>query len=170
MLLCYDEKLSVKTSYKTQNGGSLMSWHIKKFNELSVEELYKILALRSEVFVVEQACPYLDCDGKDMKSYHLFCERDGEVVANVRIIEKGISYEEVSLGRVIVRKDNRGTGIAREMLQKAIEFVHAHLGERAIKIQAQAYLLDFYKSLGFKPVSGEYLENNIPHVEMLYTR
>ena len=103
------------------NGGYLMNWKIKKFKELNIEELYKILALRNEVFIVEQECPYLDCDDKDFNSYHLFCEGNGEIVSYLRIIENGNS--QISIGRVIVRKNYRKKGIAREMMLKAIEFV-----------------------------------------------
>lgn len=145
-----------------------MNWNIKKFNQLKVEEIYKILALRNKVFIVEQKCAYLDCDDKDLNSYHLFCEEDGEVVAYLRILEKGVSYDEISIGRVVVIKNHRGKGISREMMLKAIEFIENTLKEYTIKIQAQVYLLDFYRSLGFKAVSEEYLEDNIPHIDMLY--
>lgn len=147
-----------------------MNWNIKKFNQLKVEELYKILALRNKVFIVEQECAYLDCDDKDFNSYHLFCEENGEVVAYVRILEKGVSYDEISIGRVTVNKNYRGKVISREMMLKAIEFIENTLKETTIKIQAQAYLLNFYSSLGFKGVSEEYLEDNIPHIDMLYKK
>ncbi|AZV56016.1 GNAT family N-acetyltransferase [Clostridium sp. AWRP] len=147
-----------------------MNWNIKKFNQLKVEEIYKILALRNKVFIVEQKCAYLDCDNKDLNSYHLFSEENGEVVAYLRILEKGVSYDEISIGRVVVKRNYRGKGIAREMLLKAIEFVENTLKEDTIKIQAQAYLLNFYSSLGFKAVSEEYLEDNIPHIDMLYKK
>ncbi len=147
-----------------------MNWTIKKFKELNVEEIYKILALRNEVFIVEQECPYLDCDNKDLNSYHLFLKKNGDIVAYLRIIEKGISYSEVSIGRVAVNKSYRGKGISRKMMLKAIEFIENNLNEYSIKIQAQAYLLNFYSSLGFKAVSQEYLEDNIPHIDMLYKK
>ncbi|WP_434799544.1 GNAT family N-acetyltransferase [Terrisporobacter vanillatitrophus] len=147
-----------------------MNWKIKKFNELNVEEIYKILALRNEVFIVEQECPYLDCDDKDLNSYHLFSEENGEIVAYLRILEKGVSYDEISIGRVAVKKSYRGKGISRKMMLKAIEFIENNLAEDAIKIQAQSYLLNFYSSLGFKAVSQEYLEDNIPHIDMLYKK
>ncbi|WP_053955046.1 GNAT family N-acetyltransferase [Inediibacterium massiliense] len=147
-----------------------MNWKIKKFKELNVEEIYKILALRNEVFIVEQECAYLDCDNKDLNSYHLFSEENGEVVAYLRILEKGVSYDEISIGRVAAKKNYRGKGISRGMMLKAIEFVENNLNEDTIKIQAQAYLLNFYSSLGFKAVSEEYLEDNIPHIDMLYKK
>ena len=145
-----------------------MNWKIKRFEELSGYEVYKISALRNEIFIVEQDCVYLDCDNKDFKSYHLFCEDNGELIAYLRIIDKGISYDNISIGRVAVKKGYRGKGIAREMLVKAIDFIENNLNEKAIKIQAQSYLLDFYSSLGFKSISDEYLEDNIPHIDMIY--
>lgn len=147
-----------------------MNWKIKKFNELNIEEIYKILALRNEIFIVEQECPYLDCDDKDLNSYHLFLTENGQIVSYLRILEKGVSYDEISIGRVAVKKSYRGKGISRKMMQKAIEFIENNLYENTIKIQAQAYLLDFYSSLGFKPVSEEYLEDNIPHIDMIYKK
>lgn len=147
-----------------------MNWKIKKFNELNIEEIYKILALRNEVFIVEQECAYLDCDDKDLNSYHLFLTENGQIVSYLRILEKGVSYDEISIGRVAVKKSYRGKGISRKMMQKAIEFIENNLSENTIKIQAQAYLLDFYSSLGFKAVSEEYLEDNIPHIDMLYKK
>lgn len=147
-----------------------MNWKIKKFNELNIEEIYKILALRNEIFIVEQECPYLDCDDKDLNSYHLFLRENGEIVSYLRILEKGVSYDEISIGRVAVKKSYRGKGISRKMMLKAIEFIENNLSENTIKIQAQAYLLDFYSSLGFKAVSDEYLEDNIPHIDMIYKK
>ena len=147
-----------------------MNWKIKKFNELTVEEMYKILVLRNEVFIVEQECPYLDCDNKDLQSYHLFAEENGEIVSYLRVLEKGVSYDEISIGRVAVKKNYRGNGISREMMLKAIEFIENELLETTIKIQAQAYLINFYSSLGFEAVSEEYLEDNIPHIDMLYKK
>ncbi|WP_419750697.1 GNAT family N-acetyltransferase [Terrisporobacter petrolearius] len=147
-----------------------MNWKIKKFNELNIEEIYKILALRNEIFIVEQECPYLDCDDKDLNSYHLFLRENGEIVSYLRILEKGVSYDEISIGRVAVKKSYRGKGISRKMMLQAIEFIENNLTENTIKIQAQAYLLDFYSSLGFKAVSEEYLEDNIPHIDMIYKK
>lgn len=145
-----------------------MNWKIKSFEELKNKELYKILNLRSEVFVVEQECPFNDCDGSDEKCYHLYLEENDEILAYLRIVEKGISYDEISIGRVVVSKDARGRGIARKLMLKGIEFIEKELNENEIRISAQAYLVDFYKSLGFEEVSEVYLEDNIPHLEMLY--
>lgn len=145
-----------------------MNWKILKFNELSNDEIYEILKLRSEVFIVEQQCIYEDCDGKDKKSYHLFAEHNGEILVYLRILEKGISYDEISIGRVLAREKYRGKGFAKQMMLRAIEYIENNLNEKVIRISAQEYLLKFYSSLGFVRVSEVYLEDDIPHIEMLY--
>ncbi|MCG4580112.1 GNAT family N-acetyltransferase [Clostridium cochlearium] len=147
-----------------------MNWNVKKFEELKCEEIYKILQIRNKIFIVEQKCAYQDCDGKDKKSYHLYLEDKGEIISYSRILPRKVSYNEVSIGRVLVNKNYRGMGIARKMMIKAINFIEKNLGEKEIKIQAQCYLIDFYKSLGFKEISNEYLEDNIPHIDMLYKK
>ncbi|WML32898.1 GNAT family N-acetyltransferase [Clostridium sp. OS1-26] len=147
-----------------------MNWELKKFEELKVEEIYKILKIRNEVFIVEQQCAYQDCDSKDENSYHLYLENNGEIIAYLRILKKGVSYDEISIGRVLVHKKYRGKGISREMMLKAIKFIELNLNEKEIKIQAQSYLVNFYGSLGFKETSNEYLEDNIPHIDMLYKK
>ena len=145
-----------------------MNWNVKRFEELSLEELYEILKARYEVFTVGQKCLYQDCDDKDKNSYHLYVEEDGMIVAYLRIVDKGVSYDEVSIGRVMVLESHRGKGLAREMTLKAIEFIKNSLGENRIKISAQEYVKEFYKGLGFKEVSDVYLEVEIPHIEMIY--
>lgn len=147
-----------------------MNWELKKFDDLKVEEIYKILKIRNEVFIVEQQCAYQDCDGKDENSYHLFLRDNDKIIAYLRILKKGVSYDEISIGRVLVHKDYRGKGISRELMLKAINYIEVNLNEKEIKIQAQSYLVNFYRSLGFKEVSNEYLEDNIPHMDMLYKK
>ncbi len=147
-----------------------MSWKLKKFDELTNIELYNILKERTLVFVVEQNCPYLEVDGKDPFSYHLFKEDNGEIVAYLRIVPAGIAYQETSIGRVIVKKEYRGQGIAGELLKKGLEFIQNELEETKVKIQAQDYLREFYCSFGFQPISETYLEDNIPHVDMILQR
>jgi ElaA protein len=146
-----------------------LDFKLKRYEELDCNEIYEILKKRNEVFIVEQQCAYQDCDGKDKNSYHLYLEDNGEIIAYLRILEKGISYDEVSIGRVLVSQNHRGKGISREMMLKAINFIEQDLLETKIKISAQAYLVNFYSSLGFKKTSSEYLEDNIPHIDMLYT-
>jgi ElaA protein len=140
---------------------------IKKIDEISSIELYKILKARNEVFVVEQDCVYQDCDDKDLKSYHLFLEEEEKVIAYLRILPKGLSYDEISIGRVLVIKESRGRGLAQKMIVEAIKFIENELNETKIKISAQAYLEKFYKQHGFITVSDVYLEDGIPHIEMI---
>lgn len=145
-----------------------MEWKMKRYKDLTIEELYSILKVRNEVFVVEQNCPYQDCDGKDKKAYHLFLEDNGDVIAYTRILEKGVSYDEISIGRFLVQEKHRRKGLAKEMLKRAINFIEESLNEKSIRLSGQVYIKDLYKSFGFKEVSDIYLEDNIPHVEMLY--
>lgn len=147
-----------------------MNYNIKKFSELENNELYQILELRCEVFVVEQNCAYNDVDNKDQDAYHLLLEDNKKIVAGLRILKKDVSYDQISIGRVVVSKEHRGLGIAKEMMLKAIEFIENDLSEKEIKISAQAYLIDFYKSIGFVEVSQVYLEDDIPHIDMLYKK
>jgi len=147
----------------------MMEWYLKAFNELNTVEMYTILQERTAVFVVEQNCPYLEVDGKDIESYHLFAQLDGEIAAYARILPAGVSYKEASIGRVLVKKAYRGQGLAHDLLKKAIMFIQDDLNETAIKIQAQSHLEKFYASFGFKSISSSYLEDNIPHIDMLLT-
>lgn len=145
-----------------------MNWKIKTFGELSNDEMYEILKLRSDVFVVEQNCIYQDCDGKDRSAYHLFAEENGEILVYLRILEKGVSYDEISIGRVLSNKKYRGKSLGKQMMIRAIEFIEVELNEKVIRISAQEYLLKFYSGFGFVKVSEGYLEDDIPHIEMLY--
>lgn len=144
-----------------------MSWNLKKFDELTNSELYNLLKERTLVFVVEQNCPYLEVDGKDPFSYHLFKEENGDIIAYLRVLPAGVSYQEVSIGRVFVKKEFRGQGLAEELIKKGLEFIQKELNETTVKIQAQDYLRKFYGSFGFQAISETYLEDNIPHVDML---
>lgn len=147
-----------------------MNWKIKSFNELNNTELYNILKARSEVFVVEQTCPFLDIDGKDFECYHIFLEDKNQILAYARIVPRGVAYKEPSIGRVIVNKNHRIHGYGRILMTKAIDYIINELKEAEIKIQAQSYLCKFYGSLGFKTISEEYLEDDIPHVDMFFTK
>jgi ElaA protein len=147
-----------------------MNWQIKKFNELTALELYKILKERINVFVVEQECPYPDCDDKDLESYHIYCEDNGEVIAYARILPKGISYEEMSIGRILTKHNHRGENLGFDLVKKALTFIENELNETEVKISAQKYAETFYNKLSFVTISEEYLEDNIPHVKMLYTK
>ena len=147
-----------------------MNYKIKRFSELTTKELYEILKVRAEVFVVEQNCVYQDLDSKDEVAFHLFLEDNGEIISYLRILPKGISYSETSIGRVLTKDTYRKKGLSKEMIQKAIDFIRQNLEEKEIKISAQVYLQNFYGNFGFKPTSDTYLEDGIEHIEMLYQR
>lgn len=145
-----------------------MKVEVKRFKELTLEELYEILRLRSEVFVVEQECIYNDIDGKDIDSLHVMIKDNGRIEAYLRVIKPGISYDESSLGRVLVAKDARGKGLARRIVREGIDCITKGWNERKITIGAQEYLEEFYGSFGFKAVSDVYIEDGIPHLDMRY--
>ncbi len=148
-----------------------MNWKLKKFDELSIYELYAIIHLRNEVFVVEQNCVYQDADHKDIASYHFTgWSVDDKLVAYSRIVPPGITYAEPSIGRVVTSLSVRNTGVGKELLEKSIEQITKLYGNIPIKIAAQVYILTFYTSLGFKQTGNIYLEDNIEHVEMTLQR
>lgn len=146
---------------------------VKKFDDLNLYELYEIMKLRQEVFVVEQNCPYLDADGIDLESYHcLLKNTNGELLAYTRIIAEGIVYQGyTSIGRVVSSPSVRGTGIGKILMEKTILSSKEILGTNfPIKIGAQTYLLRFYESFGFVSTGEEYLEDGIPHTKMVLSR
>lgn len=143
------------------------NWTIKKFEELSTAELYSILQLRNEVFVVEQNCAYQDADGKDIVSWHVTAWKKEELIAYTRIIPPGISYREACIGRVVCRLNYRNTGLGKVLMQQSILHCFSLFNNTAIKISAQFHLAGFYQSLGFTACSKQYLEDNIPHIEMV---
>lgn len=148
----------------------MINWNCKKFDDLSPHELYVIMQLRNEVFVVEQNCVYQDADNKDPYCHHLMGWRNDKLVAYTRLLPPGLAYAESSIGRVVTSPSARGGGIGRELMQKSIEQVDQLFGTASIKIGAQLYLHNFYTSLGFKQTSTVYLEDNIEHVEMILLR
>lgn len=141
----------------------------KHFDQLSTRELYSILQLRIEVFCVEQECPYLDTDGKDLECWHLLIQNsEKKLIAYSRLIPKGISYPEyVSIGRVVCAEGSRKKGLGKLLMEKSMENVKILFGDTPIKIGAQAYLIRFYESLGFISTGENYLEDGIPHVKMI---
>ena len=145
-------------------------WLLQTFNELSTLELYNILEARNSVFVVEQYCNYLDTDGKDIKSYHLTCIINNEVAAYCRILPPGVSYMETSIGRVLTIQKYRRLGLGKELMKLSIKHAFEKFPGNNIRIGAQMYLEEFYKELGFVTDSEEFLEDNIPHVEMILKR
>lgn len=143
----------------------MMSLVVKKFEELTLEELYEILKVRVEVFIVEQKCAYQEIDGKDEQSLHLYFKDENQIQAYLRVVPAGISYEEVSLGRVITLKRNCGLGAA--ILREGIRIAKERLQAHTIRIGAQVYAKGFYEKFGFRQVSSEYLEDGISHIQML---
>jgi ElaA protein len=147
-----------------------LNWKYKRFNELTAKELYAILKLRSEVFVVEQNCVYLDTDNKDQQSFHLCGWEENDLVAYARILPPGLAFEEASIGRVVTNPLYRKNGSGRKLMLQAIDKTFDQFGTDSIKIGAQLYLLAFYTSLGFKQSGPEYLEDGIPHIEMTLSK
>lgn len=142
-------------------------WTLKAFAELNPFELYQILRLRSEVFVVEQNCIFLDADDLDAQSLHLQGRSDGELIAYVRILPPGLCYAEPSIGRVVTSPPSRGTGAGKALMKKAIEETTAIYPNKSIKIGAQLYLKKFYEGFGFEQCSDIYMEDGIEHIKML---
>ncbi len=142
-------------------------WKIKTFDELTVTELYAVIKARVDVFVVEQDCPYPDLDGYDQKAIHLWAEEDGEVLAYCRIFDKGIKYNEASIGRVLTTEKARGKNLGRQLIAYAVQAIENRFRTSEIRISAQDYLLRFYGDFGFEDTGKKYLEDDIPHTEML---
>lgn len=143
-----------------------IQWKIKSFENLSANELYDILRLRSAIFVVEQNCVYLDLDGKDKVALHLFGEFEGKIVAYSRLFKAGITFDNASIGRVVVDAKYRDRKWGHDLMREAIAGIKTHFGESKITIGAQLYLKKFYESHGFVQTSEMYLEDDIPHIEM----
>jgi ElaA protein len=143
-------------------------WQTLTFNQMQPEELYAALRLRLEVFVIEQKCIYPDLDGLDLLARHMLCQDGDQLVAYQRLLPPGVSYPESSLGRIVVHPRMRGLQLGRELVQHGIKHNLAHWPQSDICISAQAHLQDFYASLGFIARGEEYLEDGIPHRQMLY--
>lgn len=140
----------------------VLRWHDRTFAELTTNELYAITQLRERVFVVEQNCVYLDADGLDLLSRHVWADAAGALLAYLRIVPAGAKFPELSIGRVIIAPEARGTGLGKELMKRGI----AAAGETPIRIGAQAHLEKFYGDLGFRRASEPYDEDGILHVEM----
>ena len=145
-----------------------MNWNCKTYKNLTLDEFHDLIQLREIVFVVEQDCPYLDVDGKDKKAFHVIGKLNNKIVATARILPQGVSYDEVSIGRVVVSPKVRGKNIGKQLMEQSMLFVKENFGNVSVRISAQTYLLKYYESFGFKTVGEEYLEDNIPHREMLF--
>ena len=140
----------------------------KTFSELNNEELYQILRLRSEVFVVEQDCVYQDIDNKDQTALHRYCRENDEILGYTRIFNAAHYYENPSIGRVVVSKKNRGQDIGKKIMIDSIEYIKQNIKGKKIELSAQKYLDKFYKDLGFYKTGEDYLEDGIPHQRMLF--
>lgn len=144
-----------------------MNWVLKKFDTLTPAELYAIIQLRNEVFVVEQHCVYQDADNKDPKAHHYMGWKDNKLVAYTRLLPPGLSYNEPSIGRVVTSPAARKSGLGRELMKNSIDTIYSLFGKHTIKIGAQLYLKNFYASFGFQQTSDIYLEDGIEHIEMI---
>jgi len=148
-----------------------MSLHfvVKSFENLSIDELYKILRLRAAVFVVEQDCVYQDIDNKDQKALHVIGSKNNEVVAYTRIFNQGDYFDMASIGRVVVSQKQRKYGYGHDLIKESSMAIKKYFGADTIKISAQTYLKKFYKTHNFKQIGEEYLEDGIPHIAMIRT-
>lgn len=144
-----------------------IEWRLKQFDDLTPYELYAILQLRIEVFVVEQHCVFQDADDKDQASYHLMGWQENKLVAYTRLVPPGHIYEQASIGRVVTSPSVRRFGAGKQLLQQSINAVYQLFGHGPIKIGAQFYLKNFYKSFDFQQISDIYLEDGIEHIYML---
>jgi ElaA protein len=144
-----------------------LNWQFKSFEALTLTELYAMLQLRTEVFVVEQNCVFQDMDGADDKAMHLLGTQDDKLAAYARCFNAGTKYKEVSIGRVITNSSLRGTGAGYGLMRQAIALTHQQWGKQPIRIGAQARLEKFYQQHGFAVASAPYIEDGIPHIEML---
>jgi ElaA protein len=149
------------------SSGPDVKWQWCRFGELSAEQLYAVLAARVAIFVVEQNCPYQDLDGLDQEAEHLIAWSGNELAGYLRVLAPGTRFADPSIGRIITTKAFRGSGLGRELVAKGIERARSTYPGRALRISAQQYLEKFYGGFGFATVSEPYLEDNIPHVEML---
>ena len=143
-----------------------IEWVKKKWSEVSLEELYSVLRLRSEVFVVEQDCVYQDIDNKDQRAIHLLGYINKELIAYSRLFNEGDYFKETSFGRAIIKKEKRGQGYGDELVKESLKTIKNYYGNKKVKISAQAHLKTFYSKHAFIAKGKEYLEDGIPHVSM----
>ncbi|MGB3467374.1 MAG: GNAT family N-acetyltransferase [Cyclobacteriaceae bacterium] len=144
-----------------------LNWTVRKLEDIKSLQLYDILKLRADVFVVEQECIYPDIDGKDVKALHVIGTKDSEVIAYTRIFDSGEYFEMPSIGRVVVKESERKHKYGHELIRQSIEAINNYYGSQSIKISAQVYLTKFYETHDFRAIGTEYLEDGIPHVAMI---
>lgn len=162
-----EEQTDIMMKLDVKSNTMKIEFFIKSFEELSTLELYNILKLRSEIFIIEQNCVYQDIDDKDLKCHHLMCLVDGKLAGYTRIVPHGLTYEDASIGRVVIGTAYRGLGLGKQLIEHSIKGCQDILKESKIRISAQLYLLKFYNALGFKEVGIPYDEDGIPHIEMV---
>jgi len=139
----------------------------KEFNDLSVQELYSILKIRQEVFIIEQNCNYLDCDNLDLNATHIYIKEDLKLIAYLRIIKPNIVSKNTILGRILVDNGRRKQNIGKKIISYAIKLIKHNYPNVSIEMSAQAYLIDFYNQFGFNISGKEYLEDDILHIKMI---
>ncbi|MBC7829299.1 MAG: GNAT family N-acetyltransferase [Chitinophagaceae bacterium] len=144
-----------------------MNWICKPFEQLSPKELYAILQLRNDVFVVEQNCVFQDADDRDQASWHFMGWHEDRLAAYTRLLPAGISYPESSIGRVVIFPKMRKSGLGKELMERSIEMLYLLWNKQPIRIGAQLYLKKFYESFGFQQCSDIYIEDNIEHISMI---
>lgn len=142
-----------------------MELFVRRFDELDIHDLYEIMKLRCDVFIVEQECHYEDIDGRDINAIHVYLKDNNEIVGYLRILDKGVVFKEVSIGRVIAKR--RRVGIGSELLKAGLIAAKKYYNADKIKIEAQVYAKSFYERVGFKVCGAEFLEDGIPHVPMV---
>ena len=155
-------------TWGTESVSGTLTWRWRHFALFSGPEWHRVLELRTAIFVVEQECPYQEVDQKDIDSWHLEVAAHGMLIGTLRVLPPGVSYKECSIGRVAVQRNYRNAGLGRQLMRVALEFCDARWP--AVRLSAQTYLQSFYESLGFTAVGEPFLEDEIPHIEMLRIR
>lgn len=146
----------------------MVEFLIKSYEELSLDDLYNLLQLRSEIFVVEQNCAFQDMDGLDRKSLHVLGYKDNQLVAYSRLFKPEDYFEFASIGRVVVKEGERHSGLGQKLMKISIQEIKKRFNQSVIKLSSQCYITKFYRSVGFREIGEIYLEDNIPHISMIY--
>jgi ElaA protein len=144
-----------------------MHWNYQTFNDINGNDLYEMLKLRVDVFIVEQNCSYSELDDYDQDSIHISCRDESGIIAYARLLPAGVKYDEASIGRVIIRADKRGTGLAHKLMENCKEYMIENWAPHKIRLQAQCHLEKFYGAHGFDAISEPYMDDQIPHIDMI---
>ncbi len=145
-----------------------MTTEIKHYSELTKDEFHDTIALRIAVFVIEQNCPYQELDGLDKDAYHLLVKENGKIIGTTRILKPGVAYKETAIGRVVSAIDKRHLKLGHVLMEASMRFIQEEMNEKAVRLSAQTHLKGFYAKHGFVPTGKDYLEDGIPHSEMLF--